>query len=102
MLITLEQAKRHLGIALTDTSRDNDITMKANAASDAILNYLKLDATSPLVAWDDSNARPRWQQATLLLLGRFDQQRGDDEGNDEACWKAIERLLIRDRDPALA
>lgn len=40
--------------------------------------------------------------AVLLMLARLYEQRGDDEEADEALWAAIDRLLKRHRDPALA
>jgi hypothetical protein len=53
-------------------------------------------------AWTEETAPLPLQSATLLMLTRLYEHRGDDEKADEDCWLAIERLLIRSRDPALA
>lgn len=42
------------------------------------------------------------QSAILLMLGHLREHRGDDPATDEALWLAISRLLMRQRDPALA
>jgi hypothetical protein len=52
--------------------------------------------------WTDATVPGQVQAAVLLMLTRLYEQRGDDEKADEACWLAIERLLRRQRDPALA
>jgi hypothetical protein len=36
------------------------------------------------------------------MLGRLYEQRGDNEEPDERLWQAVERMLARLRDPALA
>jgi hypothetical protein len=52
--------------------------------------------------WTTSTVPGRVQAATLLMLGRLFEHRGDEEKADADCWMAIERLLMRSRDPALA
>jgi hypothetical protein len=56
-------------------------------------------------------ARPSWtdltvpgpvQAATLLLLSHLYEHRGEDQKTDADLWMALERLLIRFRDPAFA
>lgn len=42
------------------------------------------------------------QAAILLMLTRLYEHRGDAEKEDTDLWVAIERLLMRSRDPALA
>lgn len=72
MLVTLQQASDHLR---RDTTDDNtDLTLKIEAASDAVLNYLKsdgedyLDSSGDVVAENVPNAV---RMATLLLVGVF-------------------------------
>lgn len=101
-LVTLATAKTHLRITTPTTSplsaEDADLSLKIEAASDIILGYLKVSSS----LYDEWTVPARMQAATLLMLGRLHMQRGDDEAADAACWQAIERLLVRDRDPALA
>lgn len=52
--------------------------------------------------WTAETAPGDVKAATLLLLTHLYEHRGDDMRSDEATWKAIERLLARSRDPALA
>ena len=40
-LVTLEQAKIHLGIPLALTDNDGDVALKISQASDTVLDYLK-------------------------------------------------------------
>jgi hypothetical protein len=57
--------------------------------------------TASLV-WDDASVPGQVQSATLLMLAHLYEHRGDDQKTDEALWLAIERLLMRSRDPAFA
>lgn len=52
--------------------------------------------------WTDATVPGRVQQSVLLMLTHLYEHRGDDMGGDASTWDAIERLLIRSRDPALA
>jgi hypothetical protein len=100
VLVTMAQAKAHLRITTPDGDpSDPDIQLKLDQAEAVIRNYLKTR--------DD----PEWTAATvpapivagiLLMLARLYEQRGDHEENDVDLWGAIDRLLIRYRDPALA
>jgi hypothetical protein len=54
------------------------------------------------VVWDDSTAPGPVQAATLLMLTHLYEHRGDDQKSDTDLWFAIERLLMRSRDPAFA
>ncbi len=101
-LVTLDQVKTHLHIPLDTTDRDADVQDKAEQASSIILDYLKSRA---LAGWSDASLPVPGpvQAATLLLVANLDENRGDrDMKNDADCWLAIERLLMRFRDPALA
>ena len=101
LLVTLATAKQHLRVY--DTDHDADVTQKMTAASAAIRDYLK-ERNDP--TWDDTTAPPWVVQAVLLLLGNWYEHRGDAFGpandNDDRVWQAIERVLRRSRDPALA
>lgn len=96
-VVTLAQAKTHLRI--TDTDHDADIQAKVDQADGIIRNYLKSQNDA---AWTDETAPKAVQSATLLMVGHLFEHRGDDMDPDESLWKAIERLLMRYRDPALA
>jgi Phage gp6-like head-tail connector protein len=96
-VITVAQAKVHLRI--TDTDHDADIGVKVDQADGIIRNYLKAQDDP---TWTDTTAPKAVQAAALLMVGHLFEHRGDDMAPDESLWKAIERLLIRYRDPALA
>lgn len=55
-----------------------------------------------LVEWTPDTAPPPVTTAVLLMLTHLFENRGDDLQADEAVWRAIERLLMRLRDPAYA
>jgi hypothetical protein len=55
-----------------------------------------------LVAWTPDTAPGQVQSATLLMLGHLYEHRGDDPDTDDKLWAAIDRLLMRSRDPAYA
>jgi hypothetical protein len=101
VLVTLETAKSHLRI--TDTDHDADVTQKMGTASATIRDYLKdrNDAT-----WTPDTVPPWIQAAVLILLAHQYEHRGDEFGssndNDDRAWAAIDNLLRRSRDPALA
>lgn len=53
-----------------------------------------------IVEWDEETAPWPVQAATLVMLVHQHEHRGDDMEADETAWKAVERLLMRSRDPA--
>lgn len=123
MLVTLQEARDHLR---SDTDADDaDLTLKIQAASGAVLNYLKgyspwqTEYDSNLGQKLDSNQNPiplvdsagqlvlRWEvkAATLLMVGYLYKDR--DENTDGAYEmgflpKPVTALLYALRDPALA
>jgi hypothetical protein len=110
-LIPLEQAK--LQLRIQDTLHDAEVEMMNDAAVAVILDYLKptlLDGTTrPDWPWTAATLPLPVSQAMRLLLTHFYEHRGDDMtpsgagGTPDAdVWGAIERLLVRFRDPALA
>lgn len=54
------------------------------------------------VLWTETTAPRPVISAVKLMLTNLYEHRGDDSRLDEANWKAIERLLMRLRDPAFA
>jgi hypothetical protein len=53
-------------------------------------------------AWTEATAPGTVSAAILLMLARLYEHRGDMEEEDADLWSSIERLLARQRDPALA
>lgn len=59
-------------------------------------------ALKAVQGWTEATVPPRVQAAVLLVLTHLFWKRGDDPETDENLWNAVQRLLARDRDPALA
>jgi hypothetical protein len=55
-----------------------------------------------IVPWNDETAPLPVQQASMLMLTHLYEHRGNDQKADADLWLAIERILIRSRDPAFA
>lgn len=96
-LVDFEIAKKHLRI--TDSDHDAEIQTKLDQAGAIIGDYLKAQA-NPL--WNEDTTPAVVQSAVLLMLGHLNENRGSDMRADDEVWAAIERLLMRLRDPALA
>jgi hypothetical protein len=97
-LITLDEAKRHLGITWPE---DDALVMeKLEAASDIIRTVLQANNDD---AWTAVTVPQRIKAAAYLMLGHlYDQHRGDAPETDEELWASILRMLAFDRYPALA
>jgi hypothetical protein len=54
------------------------------------------------VAWTEATVPPAVRSAVLLMLTHLYDHRGEDMTADEQLWLAVERLLMRHRDPVLA
>lgn len=54
------------------------------------------------VEWDETTVPGQVYEATLLMITHLYEHRGDDMKADADTWMAIERLLMRSRDPAFA
>ena len=81
----------------------SDLTAKLTQATNAIIDYLKPINVDP--TWTPTTTPVIVQTAILLYLTNLWEHRGDDGAPTDAdagCWNAIERLLRRRRDPALA
>lgn len=112
MLVSLQQASDHL--RRDTTADDNDLRLKIEAASGAVLNYLEDGAESFLDTAgevpEDTNGDPigvpyEVKAAVLLLVGDFYSNRGEDQS---ANWvdpnylpRAVTALLYPRRKPAL-
>lgn len=103
-LVTLTQGKLHLNIVLTDTSHDTDIAFKISQASEIVMDYIKVKVVPD--EWT-VNTSPVFyeipaliQAATLLVLGELYFNRESSVAN--IISPAIEALLARYRDPAIA
>lgn len=108
-LVTLAEAKSHLRVVQND--EDLDITLKIQAASAAVINYLKtgadafLDSSGLMI--EDSSGFPgvpdEVRIATLYLIGVFYKDR---DGQNVADWErgylpaTVVSLLYPLRDPA--
>lgn len=103
MLITLQEAKDHLRIDTTD--EDTHLELLVNAASDAVLNYLKIDG---LVYYDSSDILDvpyAVKAATLLMTGYLYRLRDNNEGGEYQQGylpMPVTALLYPLRDPAIA
>lgn len=123
MLVTLQEARDH--IRSDTTADDADLTLKINAASGAVLNYLKgaspwqyeydsnlgvqLDsAQQPIPLLDSSGQKIlRWEvrAAVLLMVGYLYKDRDENpDGEYEQGYlpKPITAILYPLRDPAIA
>ena len=111
MLVSLQQGKDHLRVDNSD--EDNDLTLKIQAASAAVLNYIRngadifTDSTGePLL---DSNDAPigipyEVQAATLLMLGYLYKDRDADPDKAYELGylpKPVMALLYPHRTPSL-
>lgn len=104
MLVTLAEAKAQ--IRQTQDHEDADIVLKINAASAAVLAYLKgydfVDSNGDV---DEESVPAQVKQATLALVGLFCRDR---DGESMKDWVPgylpahVVSLLYPLRDPAIA
>jgi hypothetical protein len=94
-LVSLQAAKDRLKI--TDDDHDDEVRRTAAAATDVILDYLKHGADP---AWDDTTVPLPVQAAILLMLSHLYEPEAEQDA--DKLWGAIDRLLARFRDPAIA
>lgn len=104
MLVTLDDAKNHLRIDVND--EDWHVALLVEAASDAVLNYLKIDGTQYLDSSDYVDSVPyAVQAATLLMTGYLYRLRDNNEGGEYQQGylpMPVTALLYPLRDPAIA
>ena len=106
-LISLDVAK--LQLRITDAAHDADVQLKLLQAEAIILDYLKPKRTGtdrPDWPWTAATLPGPVQAAMLVMLQYlYDDARNTDnvEASDpEKVWTAVDRLLTRFRDRALA
>lgn len=100
-LVSLDEAKRHLRIPITDTVHDADITVILDAAQDLIITKLG-PAADP--TWTETTAPRPVRHSIKLLLDGFYERRGGDEASDSLrkALETIDLLLALYRDPTVA
>ncbi len=106
ILVTMAQAKDHLRVA--GSRFDSDIEFKMRAASNIVLNYLKIyppDFYSPPSSpiweeWDADGAPELVQMATLQVLSEMFENRESSTG--EILSQSVKDILWRWRDPAMS
>jgi Phage gp6-like head-tail connector protein len=103
-LVDMADAKAHLRIR--DADHDAEIALKLAHATDVILDYLKSGADPE---WTAATVPKPVQAAVLIMLTHLYEHRGEDMtpsgagGTPDAdVWAAVDRLLARFRDPAVA
>lgn len=106
MLVTLEQALRHLRLLVGDapdpiTNHDDasDVEFKGEIASGIVLNYVT-DADKE--EWTDETAPFSVRAAVLLVLSDLWEHRAGSADDDVFLSRAVKDLLHRYRDPTLA
>jgi hypothetical protein len=101
VLVTLAQAKAHLRITTPALDPgDVDIQLKLDQAEAIILDYLQDNPAAS--AWTAATVPGPVTAVILLMLARLYEHRGDADKEDENTWVAINRLLVRLRNPAIA
>jgi hypothetical protein len=116
-LITLEMAKRHLGLDLDSGVDDANVLLKIAQAQAAVLDYIDQRLGSPgpvwsatIEAWDEDTTTREFyvvQAAILKQFGGLYRDRGDDDAKGAQDWvdglaPNVARMLTRLRDPAIA
>jgi hypothetical protein len=99
-LVTFDEAKTWLRV--TDTDHDAEIETTREAANDLIYGYLKDRADE---TWTPTTVPAEIRHAILMLVAYYYERRGDDledPDRDTAIWAAVENVVKRRRDPALA
>lgn len=106
MLVTLEQALRHLrqivGDApepIEDHESADEVTFKATHASEIVLNFVTDEAKDD---WTAEDVPGSVQAAVLLVLSDLWEHRAGSAGEDVFLSAAAKSLLQRYRDPTLA
>jgi hypothetical protein len=107
MLVDLDQVKARLRYDIDD--EDEDLESLIEAASEMVLNYLKV----PHTEFDDSEGNPQdvpaaVKSAVMLLVGILSKTRDGEAGIINPQWEAgylpasVMSILYPLRDPALA
>ncbi|PHP88276.1 hypothetical protein CFB52_012230 [Burkholderia sp. AU18528] len=100
-LVSFNRALSHLRVEAGDD--DDAIKDLIDAASDIVVDYLKLKEIPDNWALEDGNTPStvpgQVRSAVLLVLGTLYDDR---EGSTDPLTPAVESLLMRSRDPAVA
>jgi hypothetical protein len=103
-LVTLGVAKAHLRVEHKDD--DTDIGLKAEQASEIVLNYIKRRGGDDGIPWTPDTVPFEIQAATLIMLEKLydDRNAGKEDGGIAFGYppQAVTSLCHRWRDPALA
>jgi hypothetical protein len=96
MLVTIEQAAAHLRID-DYTDEVNDLTLKIQAASGVVLDYLEMSIDDFGDSDSDGREVPaQIQQATLLLIGDMHGYRGSGGGQGQTIfYEAVLPSIVR-------
>jgi hypothetical protein len=79
-LVTLDEAKTHLRLPLTDTADDADLTEKLTAAETIMLTAIGStpEMRDTIAGWTAATLPPNVRSVILLELGELWRYRGDD------------------------
>lgn len=104
MLVTLEQAMRHLRILVDDTDPEtlpdaDEVTFKATHASTIVLDFCTDEDKGD---WTDGTVPGEVQAATLVILSDLWEYRAGSGEEDVFLSVAAKSLLQRHRDPSFA
>ena len=97
VLVTLDEARTHLGILVT--AYDARIDATRAAASALVVDYLGARADP---TWTELTVPRHVHQGILYAVAHLWEHRGDDMSLDEVFWAALGRILRRSRDPSVA
>lgn len=105
MLVTLDQALRHLRLGSDDGGSDEEhedaaeVEFKATHASEIVLNFVTHEDKGD---WTDEDVPGSVQAAVLLVLSDLWEHRAGSDADDVFLSTAAKSLLQRYRDPTLA
>lgn len=100
MLVTLQEAKDHLRIDNNDD--DNDLTLKVEAASQFILNYIASDLpffnSAGIPDYDTAGVALDIpypiKAATLIVLGTIYKDRDGEQYNEDVSRERLGNLIL--------
>lgn len=105
MLVTLDQALRHLRLGTDDGGSDEDhpdadeVELKAEHASEIVRDYCTHEDKGD---WTDEDVPASVQAAVLVVLSDLWEHRAGSSSEDVFLSVAVKSLLTKYRDPTLA
>jgi hypothetical protein len=106
MLVTLEQALRHLRLLVGDApdpiedhGDSAEVILKAAHASEIVLDYCTHEDRAD---WTDEDVPAAVQSSVLIVLSDLWEHRAGSAGDDVFLSTAVKSLLTKYRDPTLA